>query len=151
MKIRNISAVQAILLALFFTGLINIAIFILQTNGITGMNSNESEVFFPSSKIIGLVWSLLIAGLAFSFSKTIKKQKTYAVWIFVLFLFCIFYPVYTFGFSNLRLMIAGNLMTVTLASFISGLLYSSFKIESFIIFLISLWVMFVTYLMFFIN
>lgn len=151
MKIRNITAVQAILLALFFTGLINIAIFILQTNGITGMNSNESEVFFPSSKIIGLVWSLLIAGLAFSFSKTIKKQKAYAVWIFVLFLFCIFYPVYTFGFSNLRLMIAGNLMTVTLASFISGLLYSSFKIESFIIFLISLWVMFVTYLMFFIN
>ena len=117
MKIRNITAVQAILLALFFTGLINIAIFILQTNGITGMNSNESEVFFPSSKIIGLVWSLLIAGLAFSFSKTIKEQKTYAVWIFVSFLFCIFYPVYTFGFSNLRLMIAGNLMTVTLASF----------------------------------
>ena len=59
MNIKKISALQAILLALGITGLINGAIFSYQTDGVTGINAQESEFFFPSSKIIGSVLSLI--------------------------------------------------------------------------------------------
>jgi len=38
-----------------------------------------------------------------------------------------------------------------LASFISGALFASYKLESFLTFLISAWVIYVSYLMFVIN
>lgn len=150
MNIKKISALQAILLALGITGLINGVIFSYQTGGVTGINAQDSEFFFPSSKIIGSVWTFLVACLAFCFSRVVKQNTTLAAWIFGLFLVCIFYPAYTIGFSLLPAMIAGNLLTIALASFISGALFTSYKIESLLTFFISLWVIFVSYLMFFI-
>lgn len=151
MNIKNISALQAILLVLVITGLINGVIFSYQIDGITGINAQDSEYFFPSSKIIGSVWTFLVACLAFSYSRVVKQNTTFAAWIFGLFLICILYPIYTLGFSSLQNMILGNLLTIALASFISGALFTSYKLESFLIFLISAWVVFVSYLMFLIN
>ena len=150
MKIRNISALQATLSALFLTGLINGLIFIFQTNGTAVTNAGGSDFFLVSSRVIGSVWTFLIVCLAFSFSRVIKKNQILAIWIFGLFLVCVFYPAYTIGFSLLPAMIAGNLLTIALASFISGALFTSYKIESLLTFFISLWVIFVSYLMFFI-
>ena len=148
MKIRNISALPATLLALFLTGLSNSLIFIFQTNGTAVTNAGGSG--FPvSSRVIGSVWTFLILCLTFSFSRVIKKNQTLAIWIFGLFLVCIFYPAYTIGFSLLPVMIAGNLLTIALASFISGALFTSYKIESLLTFFITLWVIFVSYLMFY--
>lgn len=151
MNIKKISALQAILLALGITGLINGAIFSYQTNGVTGINAQDSEFFFPSSKIIGSVWSFLVACLAFSFSRLVKKNTIHAAWIFGLFLLCVLYPIYTLGFSSLPNMILGNLLTIALASFISGALFTHYKLESLLTFFISVWVIFVSYLMFMIN
>ena len=151
MNIKNISALQAILLVLVITRLINGVIFSYQIDGITGINAQDSEYFFPSSKIIGSVWTFLVACLAFSFSRVVKQNTTLAAWIFGLFLICILYPIYTLGFSSLQNMVLGNLLTIALASFISGALFTSYKLESFLTFLISAWVIFVSYLMFLIN
>ena len=151
MNIKKISALQAILLALAITGLINGVIFSYQTDGVTGINAQDSEYFFPSSKIIGSVWTFLVACLAFSFSRVVKQNTILAAWIFGLFLVCILYPIYTFGFSSLPNMILGNLFTIALASFISCALFSLYKLESFLTFLIPVWVIFVSYLMFLIN
>jgi len=150
-NIKKISALQAILLALAITGLINGVIFSYQTDGVTGINAQDSEYFFPSSKIIGSVWTFLVACLAFSFSRVVKQNTILAAWIFGLFLVCILYPIYTFGFSSLPNMILGNLLTIALASFISGALFTCYKLESFLTFLVSLCVSFVSYLMFVIN
>ena len=89
MNIKKISALQAILLALGITGLINGVIFSYQTDGVTGTNALDSEIFFPSSKIIGSVWTFLVACLAFSFSRVVKQNTILAAWIFGLFLTCI--------------------------------------------------------------
>ena len=151
MNIKKISALQAILLALVIMGLINGVIFSYQTDGVTGINAQDSEYFFPSSKIIGSVWTFLMASLAFSFSRVVKQNTILAAWIFGLFLVCILYPIYTFGFSSLPNMILGNLLTIALASFISGALFNFYKLESFLTFLIPVWVTFVSYLMFVIN
>ena len=151
MNIKKISALQAILLALVIMGLINGVIFSYQTVGVTGINAQDSEYFFPSSKIIGSVWTFLMASLAFSFSRVVKQNTILAAWIFGLFLVCILYPIYTFGFSSLPNMILGNLMTIALASFISGALFTYYKLESFLTFLVTVWVSFVSYLMFVIN
>ena len=78
MNIKKISALQAILLALGITGLINGVIFSYQTDGVTGINAQNSEFFFPSSKIIGSVWTFLVACLAFSFSRVVKQNTTLA-------------------------------------------------------------------------
>jgi tryptophan-rich sensory protein len=150
-NIKKISALQAILLALAITGLINGVIFSYQTDGVTGINVQDSEYFFPSSKVIGSVWTFLVACLAFSFSRVVKQNTILAAWIFGLFLVCILYPIYTFGFSSLPNMILGNLLTIALASFISGALLTYYKLESFLTFLVPVWVSFVSYLMFVIN
>jgi tryptophan-rich sensory protein len=150
-NIKKISALQAILLALAITGLINGVIFSYQTDGVTGTNALDSEIFFPSSKIIGSVWTFLVACLAFSFSRVVKQNTILAAWIFGLFLVCILYPIYTFGFASLPNMILGNLLTIALASFISGALFTYYKLESFLTFLVPVWVSFVSYLMFVIN
>ena len=132
-------------------GLINGVIFSYQIDGVTGINAQDSEYFFPSSKIIGFVWTFLMACLAFSFSRVVKQNTILAAWIFGLFLVCILYPIYTFGFSSLPNMILGNLLTIALASFVSGALFTYYKLESFLTFLVPVWVSFVSYLMFVIN
>jgi len=149
--LKKISAIHAVISALVITGFINWIIFKLEINGVTAINSQQSEFFFPSSKIIGSVWTILVACLAFSFSRVIKKNTKLAFWLMILFLLCVFYPLYTLGFSFLPTMIFGNLVTIASASFIAGALVSSHKIESFLTLLISVWVIFVSYLMFYIN
>lgn len=151
MNLRKISATQAILVALVITSLINFLIFKMKVVGITSIHLQSSEFFFPSSKVIGSVWTLLLSCLAYSFSRVIKSSMKHALWTIFLFLLCIFYPLYTFGFSFLPAMIFGNLVTIAVASFISGSLFSLYKVESFLTLLIALWVIFVSYLMFFIN
>jgi hypothetical protein len=41
-------------------------------------DQNRLIFFFPSSKVIGTVWMLLIAGLSYSFSVVAKKDESIA-------------------------------------------------------------------------
>ena len=147
-KLTILNAWQLILLAFFITGLINIVIAYFDISGLSNVRSEQNDIFFPSSKVIGTVWMLLIAGLSYSFSVVAKKDQSIAKHLILLFLICVTYPFYTIGFSSLSNMILGNLVTISYGSFIVGLLYTTFKTQSFVVSLIPIWVVFVTFLMF---
>ena len=147
-KLAKLNALQLILLAFLITGLINILIAYLDISGLSNVRSEQTDIFFPSSKVIGTVWMLLIAGLSYSFSVVAKKDESIAKHLILLFLICVTYPFYTIGFSSLSSMILGNLVTISYGSFIVGLLYTTFKTLSFVVSLIPIWVIFVTFLMF---
>ena len=147
-KLAKLNALQLILLAFLITGLINILIAYLDISGLSNVRSEQTDIFFPSSKVIGTVWMLLIAGLSYSFSIVAKKDESIAKHLILLFLICVTYPFYTIGFSSLSSMILGNLVTISYGSFIVGLLYTTFKTLSFVVSLIPIWVVFVTFLMF---
>ena len=147
-KLANLNALQLILLAFLITGLINILIAYFDISGLSNVRSEQTDIFFPSSKVIGTVWMLLIAGLSYSFSVVAKRDESIAKHLTVLFLICVTYPFYTMGFSSLSSMILGNLVTISYGSFIVGLLYTTFKTQSFVVSLIPIWVVFVTFLMF---
>ena len=147
-KLAKLNALQLILLAFLITGLINIAIAYFDISGLSNVRSEQTDIFFPSSKVIGTVWMLLIAGLSYSFSVVVKKDESIAKHLILLFLICVTYPFYTMGFSSLSSMILGNLITISYGSFIVGLMYKTFKTQSFVLSLIPIWVVFVTFLMF---
>ena len=147
-KLAKLNALQLILLAFLITGLINISIAYFEISGLSNVRSEQKDIFFPSSKAIGTVWMLLIAGLSYSFSVVAKKNELIAKHLIFLFLICVTYPFYTMGFSSFISMILGNLVTIFYGSFIVGLLYASFKTQSFVVSLIPIWVVFVTFLMF---
>ena len=147
-KLAKLNALQLIFLAFFITGLINILIAYLDISGLSNIRSEQTDMFFPSSKVIGTVWMLLIAGLSYSFSVVAKKNESIGKHLILLFLICVTYPFYTMGFSSLISMILGNLVTIFYGSFVGGLLYTTFKTQSFIVSLIPIWVVFVTFLMF---
>ena len=147
-KLAKLNALQLILLAFLITGLINISIAYFEISGLSNIRSEQTDIFFPSSKVIGTVWMLLIAGLSYSFSVVAKKDESISKHLILLFLICVTYPFYTMGFSSLISMILGNLVTIFYGSFVGGLLYASFKTQSFVVSLIPIWVVFVTFLMF---
>ena len=147
-KIAKLNTLQLILLAFLITGLINISIAYFEISGLSNIRSEQTNIFFPSSKVIGTVWMLLIAGLSYSFSVVAKKNESIAKHLIFLFLICVTYPFYTMGFSSFISMILGNFVTIFYGSFVVGLLYDSFKKQSFVVSLIPIWVIFVTFLMF---
>ena len=147
-KLAKLNALQLILLAFLITGLINISIAYFEISGLLNIRSEQTDIFFPSSKVIGTVWMLLIAGLSYSFSAVAKKNESIAKHLIFLFLICVTYPFYTMGFSSLSSMILGNLVTIFYGSFVGGLMWTSFKTQSFVVILIPIWVVFVTFLMF---
>ena len=147
-KLAKLNALQLILLAFLITGLINISIAYFEISGLSNIRSEQTDIFFPSSKVIGTVWMLLIAGLSYSFSVVAKKNESIAKHLIFLFLICVTYPFYTMGFSSLISMILGNLVTIFYGSFVVGLMWTSFRTRSFIVSLIPIWVAFVTFLMF---
>ena len=147
-KLAKLNALQLILLAFLITGLINILIAYFDISGLSSVRSEQNDIFFPSSKVIGTVWMLLIAGLSYSFSVVAKRDESIAKHLILLFLICVTYPFYTIGFSSLSSMILGNFVTISYGSFIVGLLYTTFKTLSFVVSLIPIWVVFVTFLMF---
>ena len=146
-KLAKLNALQLILLAFLITGLINISIAYFEISGLSNLRSEQTDIFFPSSKVIGTVWMLLIVGLSYSFSVVAKKNESIAKHLIFLFLICVTYPFYTMGFSSVNSMILGNLVTIFYGSFVGGLLYASFKTQSFVVSLIPIWVVFVTFLM----
>ena len=147
-KLAKLNVLQLILLAFLITGLINISIAYFEISGLSNIRSEQTDIFFPSSKVIGTVWMLLIAGLSYSFSVVAKKNESIAKHLIFLFLICVTYPFYTMGFSSFISMILGNFVTIFYGSFVAGLLYDSFKTQSFVVSLIPIWVIFVTFLMF---
>ena len=147
-KLAKLNALQLILLAFLISGLINISIAYFEISGLSNVRSEQTDIFFPSPIVIGTIWMLLIASLSYSFSVVAKKNESIAKHLIFLFLICVTYPFYTMGFSSLISMILGNLVTIFYGSFVVGLLYASFKTQSFVVSLIPIWVIFVTFLMF---
>ena len=76
-KTRKIKCITAHPFSFFITGLINILIAYFDISGLSNVRSEQTDIFFPSSKVIGTVWMLLIAGLSYSFSVVAKKDEIY--------------------------------------------------------------------------
>ena len=144
------SLIQLCILVLLVTGTINGWIALMNIEGVTAQKMHHNDQFFPAPYVIGTVWTLLMLSLAFCFKK-LKGHRCYQKGVLFLFLICVAYPIYTIGFSSISLMIAGNLITIAMASFLSGILFEKFKSLAGIVLLIPTWVVFVTYLMFFIH
>jgi hypothetical protein len=144
------SLIQLCILVLLVTGAINGWIASMNIEGVTAQKMLHSDQFFPAPYVIGTVWTLLMLGLAFCFKKLID-HRSYQKGVLFLFLICVAYPIYTIGFSSIGLMIAGNLITIAMASFLSGIFFEKFKWIAGVVLLIPAWVVFVTYLMFFIH
>ena len=85
-KLAKLNALQLILLAFFITGLINISIAYFEVSGLSNVKSQQTDIFFPSSKVIGTAWMLLIAGLSYSFAVVAKKNELIAKHLITLFL-----------------------------------------------------------------
>lgn len=144
------SFIQLCILVLLVTGAINGWIASMNIEGVTAQKMHHNYQFFPAPYVIGTVWTLLMLSLAFCFKK-LTGHSYYQKGILFLFVICVVYPMYTIGFSSIGPMIAGNLITIAIASFLSGIIFEKFKWLAGIVLLISAWVVFVTYLMFFIH
>jgi tryptophan-rich sensory protein len=144
------SLIQLCILVLLVTGAINGWIASMNIEGVTAQKIHQSDQFFPAPYVIGTVWTLLMLSLAFCF-KNLQGHSCYQKGVLFLFLICVAYPIYTIGFSSIGLMIAGNLITIAMASFLSGIFFEKFTWLAGLLLLIPTWVVFVTYLMFFIH
>lgn len=126
--------------------LINYIILFHGFKGVTQLEAVKRGAFFPKGYIIGIVWTILMIVQVWIFKKT-KKYSNRKLLLFLI-LACITYPVYTKGFSDLTLVILGNLFTMIYSSFVAG---NFFQVRSSLfygILLIPIWISFVTYLMF---
>ena len=143
------SLIQLSFLVILVTGIINGWVALMNIEGVMAQRVLGSDLFFPPPYVIGSVWTLLMLGLAFCFNR-LHNKKSYQTSVLFLFFVCVAYPIYTFGFSSIKIMLAGNLFTIVFATYLSGVLFEKFRYLASIILLIPIWVVFVTYLMFFI-
>ena len=143
------SLIQLSFLVILVTGIINGWVALMNIEGVMAQRVLGSDLFFPPPYVIGSVWTLLMLGLAFCFNR-LHNKKSYQTSVLFLFFACVAYPIYTFGFSSIKIMLAGNLFTIVFATYLSGVLFEKFRYLASIILLIPIWVVFVTYLMFFI-
>ncbi|EAV46836.1 hypothetical protein MB2181_02145 [Methylophilales bacterium HTCC2181] len=143
------SLIQLSFLVILVTGIINGWVVLMNIEGAMAQRVIGSDLFFPPPYVIGSVWTLLMLGLAFCFNR-LHNKKSYQTSVLFLFFACVAYPIYTFGFSSIKIMFAGNLVIIVFATFLSGVVFEKFRYLASIILLIPIWVVFVTYHMFFI-
>jgi len=141
------SLIQLSFLVILVTGIINGWVALMNIEGAMAQRVLGSDLFFPPPYVIGSVWTLLMLGLAFCFNR-LHNKKSYQTILLFLFFACVAYPIYTFGFSSIKIMLASNLFIIVFATFLSGMLFEKFRYLASIILLIPIWVVFVTYLMF---
>ena len=137
---------ELILALLIILCLINYIILFHGFKGVTQLEAIKREAYFPKGYIIGIVWTFLMIIQVWIFKKT--KNYTNRKLLIFLILGCITYPIYTKGFSNLTLVILGNLFTMIYSSFVAGNFFQARNIFFYGILLIPTWITFVTYLMF---
>lgn len=143
---KKYSLITLLILVFLFLCLINFVIFQFDFAGVTQKKSQLNKIFFPKGYVIGIVWTILIMLQTIAFKK-IKTIKNSAI-IFILILNCILYPIYTLGFSNLQLIILGNLISLGISSFVAGSIYSDSFIYALLVLLTSAWIIYVTFLLF---
>lgn len=143
---KKFSLITLLILVFLFLCLINFVIFQFDFVGVTQKKSQLNKIFFPKGYVIGIVWTILIMLQTIAFKK-IKTIKNSAI-IFILILNCILYPIYTLGFSNLQLIILGNLISLGISSFVAGFIYSDSFIYALLVLLTSVWIIYVTFLLF---
>ena len=143
------SSIQLSFLVILVTGIINGWVVLMNIEGAMAQRVIGSDLFFPPPYVIGSVWTLLMLGLAFCFNR-LHNKKSYQTSVLFLFFACVAYPIYSFGFSSTKIMLASNLFIIVFATFLSGVVFEKFRYLASIILLIPILVGFVTYHMFFI-
>ena len=135
-----------VLVALFIgiTFIINTYLF---SHNITGKQINKP--LLPPSYIIATIWTILIGLMAYAQWLVMKNKMTshsWKVWLIpLLFLYCILYPFYTFGFRNKKMVDLANVFTILFSGFVAWSIYDITQIGSYFIFMTTIWSAFATY------
>ena len=105
--------------------------------------------FEPPGWVIGLVWTLLFAGLGLSRWLVIEdcEGRTRSTdWVFFLLLFCAAYPLYTLGLRSLLLGLIGNAATCVLACWVANRVRRRSATATLLISSVAAWVTFASLL-----
>jgi len=91
-----------------------------------GYNSSMKYTNLPPGYIIGIIWIILIGCMAYAQSQVLlSSKKKWIEWLIpLLFLYCILYPFYTYGFSNKCISKIANIGTILFSLFIVIILYN---------------------------
>jgi len=115
------------------------------SRNISGKRRNLS--LLPPSYIIAIVWTILIGLMAYSQWLVMKiAKRSWKVWLIpLLFLYCVLYPFYTYGFSNKKIVDLANVFTILFSGFAAWSIYDITHTGSYFIFMTTLWSAFATY------
>lgn len=112
-----------------------------------------AEGVLPAGHVIGAVWSVLFAALAFAYWLVANRPQ--GLWpatftpqghILAFTGFCLSYPVLTLGFRVGSLVVAGNLICIVWSGALAGYFAPHMRRVALLVFMPAVWVMYVTYL-----
>jgi tryptophan-rich sensory protein len=138
---------QLLLISLGITTVINGIIFTFNINQSVTQPIKSEYPLLPPSWMIGLIWTILIGFMAYTQWLLIKKTRDRVLLSLVpiLFLNCVFYPLYSQGFSNDFNQLIGNLFTIASASYITGRIRNITTLGSNLMLMVTLWGVFATF------
>jgi tryptophan-rich sensory protein len=139
--------IQLLVISIGITTVINGILFTFNINQSVTQPIKTEYPLLPSSWMIGLIWTILIAFMAYTQWLLIKKTRDRSLLSIVpiLFLNCVLYPLYSQGFTNDFNQLIGNLFTITFAAFITGRIRSITKLGSNLMLMVTLWSLFATF------
>lgn len=109
---------------------------------------------FPGWAIAAIWLALFIAlgaawwDVARHIRQTKSDRRSAQLWLLILLLFCLCYPLYTWGFTSRPMLLFGNLVSIPLAAFAAWRVSRVSKAAALSPLAVSLWVIVATVLMF---
>ncbi len=139
--------IKLFLITLSITTLINGILFTFNINQSFTNPVKAEYPLLPPSWMIGLIWTVLIGFMTYTYWLLVKKTRDQAILFLIpiLFLNCVAYPLYSVGFTNDIIQLIGNLFTIAYAAYIAGKICSLTSLGSNLILAVAIWVMFATF------
>ena len=117
----------------------------LRTGG-SGQRSRAEFPLLPPAWVIGLVWTVLLAFMGWAQALVLRSRERGLHGLVPLLYFnCLLYPVYTAGFTNEAVGVAGNLLTLALAAYVAGRLQVATRLGAALMGCVALWALFASF------
>jgi len=151
LKLWNERSRRGLLVNIFFAVtlalLVNALIFLFSSSQMA--SSREPFRFEPPGWVIGVVWTLLFAGLGAARWQVLGSdggKSSDATWVLLLLLICAAYPLYTSGLRNPVVGLWGNAATGLLAVWIAARIRRRSVLAALFVFAVTAWVTFASFL-----
>jgi len=137
-----------VLVTIFITLAANGVVFALGWAG-SSPDAARHNWLLPPGWVVGTVWLVLLTLLAVAYwwlaSADGSDARRAAPWVIALIAFCLAYPFYTVGFSNIAMELIGNVATIAGAALLArrALRFSLFAASP--IALVAVWVSYATF------